>query len=121
MDSSTKRRYSGRLFSAQEIEQIRALIDTRPQMSRQQLSYRVCEAFDWRKSDGSLKDMSCRLNGINPLDYLRALMESCNMISPLFLFRRQRSKCSATSCSVNVDSMRAFMMPPGCWFSPSPS
>jgi len=61
MDSSTKRRYSGRLFSAQEIEQIRALIDTHPQMNRQQLSYRVCEAFDWRKSDGSLKDMSCRV------------------------------------------------------------
>jgi len=30
-------------------------------MSRQQLSYRVCEVFDWRKSDGSLKDMSCRV------------------------------------------------------------
>jgi len=25
---------------------------------------------------------TCRLNGINPLDYLRALMESCNMIGP---------------------------------------
>jgi len=25
---------------------------------------------------------TCRLNGINPLNYLRALMESCNMISP---------------------------------------
>ena len=25
------------------------------------MSYRVCEVFDWRKSDGSLKDMSCRV------------------------------------------------------------
>jgi hypothetical protein len=25
------------------------------------LSYRVCEALDWRKADGSLKDMSCRV------------------------------------------------------------
>jgi len=40
---------------------VRELIDAHPQMNRQQLSYRVCEAFDWRKPDGSLKDMSCRV------------------------------------------------------------
>jgi len=61
MDSSTIKRYSGRLFSRQELEQIRELIQTSPQTSRQQLSYRVCELFDWRKPDGSLKDMSCRV------------------------------------------------------------
>lgn len=36
----------------------------------------------------------------------------CGIRSPFFFYRRQRSKCSATSSSVNVDSMRAFMMPP---------
>jgi len=61
MESSTNKRYSGRFFSRQEIEQIRELIQTSPQASRQQLSYRVCEVFDWRKPDGSLKDMSCRV------------------------------------------------------------
>ena len=61
MESSTNKRYSGRFFSRQEIEQIRELIRTSPQASRQQLSYRVCEVFDWRKPDGSLKDMSCRV------------------------------------------------------------
>ncbi len=55
------KRYSGRVFSAQEIEQVRALIQAHPQASRQQLSYRVCELFDWRKADGGLKDMSCRV------------------------------------------------------------
>jgi hypothetical protein len=58
--SSTKR-YSGREFLAEEIAQIRRLIQIEPGISRQQLSYRVCEAFDWRKPDGSLKDMSCRV------------------------------------------------------------
>ena len=58
---STNKRYSGRFFSAQEIEEIRDLIRTDPQMNRQQLSYRVCERFDWRKVDGGLKDMSCRV------------------------------------------------------------
>ncbi len=61
MESSTNKRYSGRLFSPQEIEQVRELIHSHPQMNRQQLSYRVCEHFDWRKRDGSLKDMSCRV------------------------------------------------------------
>jgi hypothetical protein len=59
--SSSNKRYSGRVFGPQEIEQVRAIIRTHPKASRQQLSYRVCEAFDWRKADGSLKDMSCRV------------------------------------------------------------
>lgn len=59
--SSSNKRYSGRVFGPLEIEQIRDIIRAHPQASRQQLSYRVCEAFDWRKPDGSLKDMSCRV------------------------------------------------------------
>ncbi len=58
---SPNKRYSGRFFSLQEIEQIRDIIRASPQTSRQQLSYRVCEIFDWRKPDGNLKDMSCRV------------------------------------------------------------
>jgi hypothetical protein len=61
MESATNKRYSGRFFSAQEIEQVRELIHMHPQLNRQQLSYRMCEQLDWRKSDGSLKDMSCRV------------------------------------------------------------
>ncbi len=61
MESSTNKRCSGRLFSPQEIEQVRELIHSHPRMNRQQLSYRVCEVFDWRKHDGSVKDMSCRV------------------------------------------------------------
>jgi hypothetical protein len=59
--SSSNRRYSGRVFGPQEIERVRATIRAHPRASRQQLSYRVCEVFDWRKGDGSLKDMSCRV------------------------------------------------------------
>ena len=55
------KRYSGRLFGPAEIERVREIIRTYPEANRQQLSYRVCEAFDWRKPDGSLKDMSCRV------------------------------------------------------------
>jgi hypothetical protein len=58
---SSNKRYSGRAFSPEEVEQVRELIRADREMSRQQLSYRVCEALDWRKRDGSLKDMSCRV------------------------------------------------------------
>ncbi len=59
--SSSNKRYSGRVFGPLEIEQIRDIILAHPKASRQQLSYRVCEILDWRKSDGNLKDMSCRV------------------------------------------------------------
>jgi hypothetical protein len=58
---SSSKRYSGRVFGPQEIERVRALIRAHPQASRQQLSYRVCELLEWRKADGGLKDMSCRV------------------------------------------------------------
>jgi len=59
--TSSSKRYSGREFAADEIARIRALIEGHPGTSRQQLSYRVCELFDWRKPNGSLKDMSARV------------------------------------------------------------
>jgi hypothetical protein len=58
---SPNNRYSGRVFGPHEIERVRELIRSYPRANRQQLSYRVCELFDWRKPDGSLKDMSCRV------------------------------------------------------------
>lgn len=57
----TIKRYSGRLFDAATLEQVRRILSAHPEASRQQLSYRVCEALDWRKPDGTLKDMSCRV------------------------------------------------------------
>jgi hypothetical protein len=59
--SATSKRYSGRFFSPDEIAQIREFIRTDPPLNRQQLSYRVCEHLDWRKDNGGLKDMSCRV------------------------------------------------------------
>ncbi len=58
---SSNKRYSGRVFGPQDIGRVQELIRAHPEASRQQLSYRVCEVFDWRKADGSWKDMSCRV------------------------------------------------------------
>ncbi len=55
------KRYSGRTFGPEDIEAIRTLIREHPQASRQRLSYLICETLQWRKPDGGLKDMSCRV------------------------------------------------------------
>jgi hypothetical protein len=54
-------RYCGRTFTAAELERIRALIAAEPAPSRYRLSCQVCEELAWRRPDGRLKDMSCRV------------------------------------------------------------
>lgn len=54
-------RYCGREFSAEEIAVIHQLIAENPKAHRCFLSKAVCEAFGWRKPDGHLKEMSCRV------------------------------------------------------------
>ena len=54
-------RYCGRTFSAQELELIRSLMAEHPGRHRLALSRLVCERLDWRRPNGGLKDMSCRV------------------------------------------------------------
>ena len=53
-------RYCGRDFTPTEIDLIRELLTT-PQMNRARLSREVCEKLGWRRDNGALKDMSCRV------------------------------------------------------------
>lgn len=54
-------RYCGRDFSSKELQRIRKLIAAHPDSSRTRLSQQVCELLDWKKPDGGLKQMSCRV------------------------------------------------------------
>lgn len=54
-------RYSGRHFSLAELDTIRELIAEHPDAPRAALSHLVCEQLDWRRPNGQLKDMSCRV------------------------------------------------------------
>ena len=54
-------RYCGRPFTLEEIERIRQLIATEPRPNRAQLSRSACEALNWVRPNGTLKDMSCRV------------------------------------------------------------
>ena len=54
-------RYCGRLFSEQELQLIRTIIAEDSSRHRFALSQVVCERLHWRRANGQLKDMSCRL------------------------------------------------------------
>jgi hypothetical protein len=54
-------RYSGRDFSEAELEWLKAQIANDQTLHRTALSKRFCEQFNWRKANGSLKDVSCRV------------------------------------------------------------
>ena len=59
--AATTYRYCGRLFAAEEMEQIRVLIAAHPQRNRVQLSRQVCDQFGWLTVNGRRKEMSCRV------------------------------------------------------------
>ena len=53
--------YCGRDFSATEIAWIVQLIADHPEYHRADLSREVCRILQWYKTDGGLKEMSCRV------------------------------------------------------------
>src|SRR5260221_10243719 len=53
-------RYRGREISKENILYICTLIEQPPKDSRRKLSTRLCEAWQWRQTNGTLRDMVCR-------------------------------------------------------------
>jgi hypothetical protein len=53
-------RYRGREIHQEDILYIRTLIEQHPKESRRKLSARICEAWQWRQANGTLRDMVCR-------------------------------------------------------------
>ena len=54
-------RYCARHFSSDDIQTIHRLIAHSPGLKRTALSRTICALLDWRKPNGELKDMSCRV------------------------------------------------------------
>jgi len=50
----------GRTLHRSDLHSVRDLIQANPSWHRTRLSRELCEAWDWRRPDGSLKDMACR-------------------------------------------------------------
>jgi hypothetical protein len=53
--------YCARHFGSDEIQMIQRLIAHTPGVKRTPLSRTICELLDWRKPNGELKDMTCRV------------------------------------------------------------
>ena len=53
-------KYRGRIVTAADILFIRELIAAHPGASRRTLSTKLCEAWEWRQPNGTLRDMICR-------------------------------------------------------------
>ena len=85
----------GRLFSFEELEQIRAIIrclssqagicSGRP-VTRTTISRQVCIQLDWRRPNGKLKDAACR--------YVLLRLHRCGLIHLPSPQRRNLNKCS---------------------------
>ncbi len=52
--------YRGRVVTQEDILFLRQLIVEHTGLSRRRLSAKVCEAWDWRQTNGALCDMVCR-------------------------------------------------------------
>jgi len=52
--------YRQRVITDADVVFIRQLIAEHPQASRRELSFRLCEAWNWRQANGALRDMVCR-------------------------------------------------------------
>src|SRR4249920_177053 len=50
----------GRSFSREMLERINTQVRAEPEISRRQLSLRVCEWMDWHNAAGRAQEMSCR-------------------------------------------------------------
>jgi hypothetical protein len=53
-------KYRGKVITAEDILYIRELITADPTASRRTVSKKLCEAWQWRQSNGVLRDMVCR-------------------------------------------------------------
>jgi hypothetical protein len=53
-------RYRGRTITAADLTFIHELIAAHPQASRCELSRRLCEAWNWKQTNGTPRDMVCR-------------------------------------------------------------
>jgi Domain of unknown function (DUF4338) len=88
------KRYCGRDFSPADLLAITTLIEQNPTSNRASLSRQICHLFDWRKPDGGLKDMTCRVAMLRMhADGLITLLPS-GMVGT-----RQRSTWAATTAT----------------------
>lgn len=73
MEQGTKHILQGRSISLPDIEFIKDLLASNPSWNRTRLSKEVCQAWNWRRDNGELKDIACRslLRKLEQLGYIK--------------------------------------------------
>jgi hypothetical protein len=86
-------KYRGRQATSEDVEFINTVIDKNPDISRRALSYKLCEAWNWRQPNGHLRDMVCRgfLLHLDRAGYIRLPDKKCTPHNP-FLQRKEPEK-----------------------------
>ena len=77
-------KYRGKIATVEDVEFIRKLIADNPHDSRHALSIKLCEAWNWRQTNGALKDMVCRgfMLGLHRAGYIRLPEKKCSPANP---------------------------------------
>ena len=77
--------YRHRQVTTSDVDHIRELIAAHPTASRRALSKNLCEAWDWRQPNGSLRDMVCRslMLGLHRAGHIELPPVRCRPPNPL--------------------------------------
>lgn len=100
------KRYCGKNFTENDLDEICKIIRENPKEHRVSLSKIVCETFNWKKPDGGLKDMSCRVAMLKmEKDGLLKLPPPRNTNGNGQKFKR-RTLLAAPRLSLTINSLR---------------
>ena len=77
--------YRRRSVTRQDVTAIRRIIELHPNKSRRFISQEVCRVWDWRQTNGVLKDMVCRslLLLLESKGFIKLPAKKCNPPNPL--------------------------------------
>ena len=97
-------KYRGKAVTSRDIEFIKQLIAENPNDSRRALSKKLCLAWNWVQSNGSLRDMVCRglMLELDRAGYIKLPAKKCSPHNP-FINRRKPAKIEIDQTSIHAD------------------
>lgn len=87
--------YRGKIATSEDVAQIEAMMSANPQMGRTRLSQELCILWNWKQSNGALRDMVCRgfLLELEKAGFIQLPPRQKKTVNP-FLNRKKPKKIS---------------------------
>ena len=97
-------RYRGKVVTSRDIEFINQLIAENPNDSRWALSKKLCLAWNWVQSNGSLRDMVCRglMLELDRAGYIKLPAKKCSPHNP-FINRKKPARIKIDQTPIHAD------------------